>query len=444
MSARDEILALDRAHVWHPYTPAHDESAAPLVVARAEGPCFWDVDGTRYIDGNSSWWVATLGHRHPRLVRAAKTQLDSLSHVALGGLTHEPAARLASELAATMPGHDDPSLPTDRKLRRVFYSDDGSTAVEVAIKLCAQYWAQNTTLGAGSLRQRFIGLSGAFHGETVGATSVGGIDAFRAVYGPLLFDVLRAPSPSEPEGWARSFAAIERALREHSDIAAVIVEPLVQGADGMRMYPPEFLRALRAACDRGDVFLIVDEVFTGLGRTGTFWACERAGVVPDVLCSAKGLSGALFPFAATIVNERVYEGFRGGRDRAFLYGHSYCGNPLGCAVAREVLAVYRDERVLENVARIAPRIERAFSALHERVPSLRRPRALGAIGAIDLGDSGYLADAGWRVYAEARARGAYVRPLGDTVYVAPPLTIDLATLDELLEIVGESVAAALG
>lgn len=440
MTSRDEILALDRAFVWHPYTPAHDDSSPPLVVARAEGPHFWDIDGSRYIDGNSSWWVATLGHRHPRLLRALEEQARSLTHIALGGLTHEPAALLAKELVATMPGHDDPSLASDRRLRRVFYSDDGSTSVEVAIKLCAQHCAQNGR----AHRRRFIALSGGFHGETVGATSIGGIEAFRSVYGPLLFDVLRAPSPSEPDGWQRSFAAIDEALSSEGDIVAVVVEPLVQGADGMRLYPPEFLRALRDCCDRADVFLIADEVFTGLGRTGTFWACEQAGIVPDVLCSAKGLSGALFPFAATVANDRVYDGFRGGRERAFLYGHSYCGNPLGCAVAREVLAVYRDERVLENVQSNAPVIERAFAAMQERFPSLRRARALGAIGAIDLGDTGYLADAGWRVYAEARARGAYVRPLGDTVYVAPPLTIDRQTLDELLRIVEESIAAVLG
>lgn len=440
MTSRDEILALDRAFVWHPYTPAHDESIPPLVVARAEGPYFWDIDGSRYIDGNSSWWVATLGHRHPRLLRALGEQARSLTHIALGGLTHEPAALLAQELVATMPGHDDPSLTSDRRLRRVFYSDDGSTSVEVAIKLCAQYCAQNGL----AHRRRFIALRGGFHGETIGATSVGGIEVFRSVYGPLLFDVFRAPSPCEPDGWQRAFEAIDEALTRQSDIVAVIVEPLVQGADGMRIYSPEFLQALRASCDRADVFLIADEVFTGLGRTGTFWACEQARIVPDVLCTAKGLSGALFPFAATVVNERVYDGFRGGRERAFLYGHSYCGNPLGCAVAREVLAVYRDECVLDQVQRNAPIIERAFVAMQERFPSLRRPRALGAIGAIDLGDSGYLSDAGWRVYAEARKRGAYIRPLGDTVYIAPPLTIDRQTLEELLSIVEESIATVIG
>jgi adenosylmethionine-8-amino-7-oxononanoate aminotransferase len=438
---RERILHADRAHVWHPYTPAHDEASAPLVIVRAEGSHFWDLDGTRYIDANSSWWVATLGHRHPRLLAALARQAGALAHVALGGLTHEPAAMLAAELSRTMPGADDVTLPSERALRRVFYSDDGSTAVEVAVKLCAQYWAQNGR----PARSRFVSLSGAFHGETVGATSVGGIDAFRAVYGRLLFDVVRAPSPADPRGWERSFDAVERALAEQSDtIAGVIVEPIVQGAAGMRMYDSGFLRALRAACDRADTLLIADEVFTGLGRTGPLWACAGAGVVPDVLCTAKGLSGALFPFAATVVNERVYDGFRGGRDRAFLHGHSYCGNPLGCAVAREVLAVYRDELILDRAAALAPRVARAFERFAARWPALRRPRAIGLVGAVDLGDGGYLAAPGWRVYSEALKRGVYLRPLGDTVYIAPPLTIDASTLDTLLAVVEDSLAATFG
>lgn len=437
---RTALLALDRAHVWHPYTPAHDDGLPPLVVARAEGARFWDVDGRSFIDANSSWWVASLGHRHPRLLAALARQSRELTHIALGGLTHEPAALLARELVETMPGYGDEALAADRRLARVFYSDDGSTSVEVAIKLCAQYWAQSTR----AKRTRFIALSGAFHGETVGATSVGGIDAFRTVYGSLLFDVIRTPSPHDAHGWERAVDAIVRELDAHRDtIAAVVVEPIVQGAAGMRVYEPAFLRAIREACDRSDTFLVADEVFTGLGRTGTFWACEHAHVVPDVLCTAKALSGALFPFAATVASERIYDGFRGGRDRAFLYGHSYCGNPLGCAVAREVLAIYREDRVLDRVAAITPKIRAAFEALAEEHPSLARPRAIGAIGAIDLGDQGYLDDRGWRVYEAALARGVYLRPLGDTVYVAPPLVIDDPTLDALLVGVTQSIRAAL-
>ncbi|WNG32739.1 adenosylmethionine--8-amino-7-oxononanoate transaminase [Archangium minus] len=426
---RADIVTLDKRHVWHPYT-AMDEYIAktdPLVVVRAEGPYLYDADGTRYLDANGSWWVSTLGHRHPRLVRALTEQAGSLPHTSLAGVTHEPAARLAQELVALAPG-----------LSRVFYSDNGSTAVEVAIKMAAQYWAQNGR----PRRTRFITLSGAFHGETIGATSVGGVEVFRDVFGPLLFDVVHVPSPAEPAGWEHAFARVEATLREHPDeIAAVILEPLIQGAAGMQMYAPAFVRAVREATRAVDTFLIADEVFTGMGRTGARFACDLAGVVPDLLCLAKALSGGLMPFAATLATERVFSGFGGGRERALYYGHSYCGNPLGAAVAREVLAVYRDEDVLGQVARKAPKVKAAFERMASTIPGVTRPRALGMVGAVDLGSGGYLASGGWRVYEAARRRGLYLRPMGDTVYIAPALNIPDAALDELLAGVEASLLA---
>ncbi len=427
---RSEVVARDKRHVWHPYTAmdAYIAGTDPLVVVEAEGPYLWDADGTRYLDANGSWWVSTLGHRHPRLVRALVEQAGRFPHTSLAGVTHAPAARLAEELAALSPGG---------QLPRVFYSDNGSTAVEVAIKMAAQYWAQNGRPG----RTRFITLSGAFHGETIGATSVGGVEVFRDVFGPLLFDVVHVPSPAEPTGWERAFAQVEATLRAHPDeIAAVIVEPLIQGAAGMHLYAPAFLRAVREATREVDTFLIADEVFTGLGRTGARFACDLAGVVPDLLCLAKALSGGLLPFAATLATERVFAGFGGGPERALYYGHSYCGNPLGAAVAREVLAVYRDEDVLGQVARKAPRVKAAFEHMAETIPGVTRPRALGMVGAVDLGTGGYLARAGWRVYEAARRRGLYLRPLGDTVYIAPALNIPDAALEELLA----GVEASLG
>lgn len=426
---RADIVTLDKRFVWHPYT-AMDEYIAktdPLVVVRAEGPYLYDADGTRYLDANGSWWVSTLGHRHPRLVRALTEQAGSLPHTSLAGVTHEPAARLAQELVALAPG-----------LSRVFYSDNGSTAVEVAIKMAAQYWAQNGR----PRRTRFITLSGAFHGETIGATSVGGVEVFRDVFGPLLFDVVHVPSPAEPAGWEHAFARVEATLREHPDeIAAVILEPLIQGAAGMQMYAPAFVRAVREATRAVDTFLIADEVFTGMGRTGARFACDLAGVVPDLLCLAKALSGGLMPFAATLATERVFSGFGGGRERALYYGHSYCGNPLGAAVAREVLAVYRDEDVLGQVARKAPKVKAAFERMAATIPGVTRPRALGMVGAVDLGSGGYLASGGWRVYEAARRRGLYLRPMGDTVYIAPALNIPDAALDELLSGVEASLLA---
>jgi adenosylmethionine---8-amino-7-oxononanoate aminotransferase len=460
LGARARIVDADKRHLWHPYTPM-DEYVAhgdPLVVARAEGARFWDADGRSYLDGNASWWVAALGHNHPRLVAALKRQADLLCHVSLAGVTHEGAALLAEEFVAICP----PGLS------RVFLSDNGSTAVEVAVKLAAQYWAQSGR----PERKRFVSLEGAFHGETVGASSLGGVEVFRRPFAGLLFDCIHVPSPGElaagvavadqagrlgaleAAAYGAAFEALARAVAGGAGtIAAVVLEPLVQGASGMRIYPPAYLRAARALCDEHDVFLVLDEVFTGYGRTGTFWACEQAGVSPDLLCAAKGFSGGMLPMGITAATERIFGGFLGGRERAFFYGHSFCGNPLGAAVAREVLRVFREERVLEGIAERAARIARAFAELGS-LGGVEHPRSLGMIGALDVrprpGDAlvfdpeahtGYLAGGGWRVFDEARRRGAYLRPLGDTVYVAPPVNIPLDDLDELLGILQQSVRA---
>ncbi|QQR44868.1 adenosylmethionine--8-amino-7-oxononanoate transaminase [Myxococcus xanthus] len=440
---RADIVGLDKAHVWHPYTAmeAYIAETDPLVVVRSEGAYLHDADGTRYLDANGSWWVSTLGHRHPRLMRALAEQAAALPHVSLAGITHEPAALLASELAAIAPGSDRPGLPASERLSRVFYSDNGSTAVEVAIKMAAQYWAQNGQ----PRRTRFITLSGAFHGETMGATSVGGVPLFREVFGPLLFDVVHVPSPAEEGGWARAFEQVQSTLRAHpEEIAGVILEPVLQGAAGMVMYSPDFVRAVREATREVDTFLIADEVFTGLGRTGARFAVDLAGVVPDMLCLAKALSGGILPFGATLASERVFSGFLGASNRALYYGHSYCGNPLGAAIAREVLAVYRDEDVMGQVARKAPRVKAAFERMAASIPGLVRPRAVGMVGAVDLGGGGYLARGGWRVYEAARRRGLYLRPMGDTVYIAPALTISDEALEELLSGVEASLQEVAG
>ena len=434
MNLRAEIIALDKRHVWHPYTPMDRYIAEvdPLVIDRAAGPRLFDVDGKSYLDANSSWWVASLGHGHPRLVAALAKQAARLAHVSLAGVTHEGAARLSEELVAVAP----------RGLTKVFYSDDGSTAVEVAIKLALQYWQNKGQ----TRRRRFIALDGAFHGETIGATSLGGVEVFRRPFAGVLLECVHVPPPSADAGesYARAFTALERVITEgHADIAAVVLEPILQGAGGMRSYDPEYLRRARALCDEHDVLLVVDEVFTGYGRTGPMWASDHAGIAPDLLCLAKGFSGGMFPMAATLATQRIFDGFLGDPARAFYYGHSYCGNPLGAAIAREVLAIYRDEDILAKAEIKAKRIAAAFHALAE-IPGTTRPRSIGMTGAIDLtAGADYLGRAGWRVYEEARKRGAYLRPLGDIVYIAPPLNIPDADLDELLTIVRESVMAAM-
>jgi adenosylmethionine---8-amino-7-oxononanoate aminotransferase len=424
---RSDIVRLDKRHLWHPYTPMGDyvDKGEPLVVVRAEGSRMFDADGRVYLDGNSSWWTASLGHRHPRLVAALCRQAAELDHVPLAGITHEPAARLAHELVAVAP----PGL------ERVFFSDDGSTSVEVAMKLALQYWYQNGR----PERRRFVALDGAFHGETLGVTALGGVEVFRRPFAGVLLECIHVPADG---GHARAFEALERVLREGADtIAAVVLEPLVQGAAGMRIYPAGYLERVRELTRQLDSFLVLDEVFAGYGRTGTMWAEEQAGVSADILCVSKAFAGGMLPMAATLVSERIFEGFLGEPSRAFFYGHTYCGNPLGAAVAREVLAVYRDEQILERAEPKSRRIARAFAEF-ARLPGVRSTRSLGMIGALDLAGEGYLSAAGWRVYEAALRRGAYLRPLGNVVYVAPPLNMDDADLEELLAILEESIRAA--
>lgn len=427
---RAQIVALDKRRVWHPYTAMDDyrQRVDPIVVDRAEGPFLWDVDGRRYIDGNASWWVASLGHNHPRLVRALVRQAERNCHSAMAGMTHRPAAELAERLCAVAPAG----------LDVVFYSDDGSTAVEVALKAALQYQVQSGR----PERTRFVALEEAFHGETLGVTAVGGVELFRRPFASVVPEHLFVPPPWRAGGVEEARAALARTLEaQRGRVAAVVLEPVVQGAAGMRTYPPAYLRAVRELCDEHDVLWIADEVFTGYGRTGPMWACELAGVSPDLLCTAKGFSGGTLPMAATLVSERVFAGFLGARDRAFYYGHSFFGNPLGAAVALEVLDVYDEERVLERAKPKAERIAQAFEGLASH-PSVASVRSRGMMGALDLaGDAGYLAEAGWRVYDEARRRGAYLRPMGNVVYVTPPLNIPDDVLDELLGIVRDAVAS---
>lgn len=444
---RARIVAADKRHGWHPYTPMDEYIAEtePLVIRRASGAHLEDLDGRRFIDGNSSWWTMALGHAHPRLVRAAQEQLAELPHVAFAGITHEHAALLAEELLSVAPAG----------LSRVFYSDDGSTAVEVAVKAAAQYWEQRGQ----PRRKRFVALDGAFHGETLAPTALGGVEVFRRPFRGLLMDCIHVPLYDED--WIEAFGELEKLLaRSGSEIAAVVLEPIVQGVAGMRMYPPEQLRRARELTARYDVLLVCDEVFTGYGRTGPMFACEHAGITPDILCVGKGFTAGLLPMAATLFTEELFDGFRGAPERAFYYGHSYCGHALGARVAREVLAVFREERVLEQLPERAALLQACFTELG-RLPGVKATRSLGMIGALELdaravndkradwdlleldGKTGYLDRSGWQVYAAALERGAYLRPLGNVVYTVPPLNIELSTLKELLQILGDSVRAVL-
>jgi adenosylmethionine-8-amino-7-oxononanoate aminotransferase len=419
-----DLVAADRAHLWHPFTQQRGWTDEPApIVERAEGTDLIDVEGRRYIDGVSSLWCNVHGHAHPRIDAALRDQLEHLAHSTMLGLSHRPAIELAQRLVEIAP----PGLT------RVFYSDSGSTATEIALKMAFQYWQQR-----GEQRPRFAALKMAYHGDTIGSVSVGGIDLFHSMYRPLLFDTLKA-EPGDLDD-------LERLLSAHrGEVAAVIMEPLVQGAAGMLVHPEGYLRGVRELCDRHEVLLIVDEVATGFGRTGRMFACEHEAVAPDLLCLAKGITGGYLPLAATLATERIYEGFLGEFEefRTFFHGHTYTGNPLACAAAVASLDVFREE---DTLAELAGKIE-LLAELLEPVaahPAVRELRRIGFMVGIELEEFPLATRMGHRVTLEARARGAIIRPLGDVVVLMPPLSISRADLARLVGITAAAIDAATG
>jgi adenosylmethionine---8-amino-7-oxononanoate aminotransferase len=417
---------LDHQHLWHPFTQQQGwTEEEPLVIVAGEGCYLIDSEGNRYLDGHSSLWCNVHGHRHPKIDAAIREQVDRVSHSTMLGLSHPWAIELAARLVAIAP----PGLS------RAFYSDSGATAAEIAIKMAFQYHQQRG--GEDTRRTSFVHLREGYHGDTIGSVSVGGIDLFHATYKPLLF-----PTHMAEPGDA---ADMERILTAHGpEISAVIVEPLVQGAGGMLVHPPGYLRAVRELCDEYGVLLICDEVAVGFGRTGTMFACEQEGVAPDFLCLAKGITGGYLPLAATLSTEAVYEGFLGAPEeyRTFFHGHTYTGNPLACAAALSNLDVFEEERTLE---RLQPKIA-LFAELLDGVlamPEVTEIRHKGFMAGIDLGAWDPALRMGHRVTEAARERGAIVRPLGNTVVLVPPLAISEAELRELLAIATESIAAAV-
>ncbi len=415
---------LDHDHLWHPFTQQQGwGEEEPLMIERGEGSYVIDTAGRRYIDGNASLWCNVHGHRHPAIDAAIRAQVDRISHSTMLGLSHPGAAELAARLIEIAP----PGLA------RVFYSDSGSTAAEIALKMAFQFQHQR---GEGG-RRTFVRLREAYHGDTIGSVSVGGIDLFHATYGPLLFDT-HAAEPGDA-------ADMERVLAAHADeVAAVIVEPLVQGAAGMILHPPGYLRAVRELCDRFGVLLICDEVATGFGRTGTMFACEHEGVAPDLLCLAKGITGGYLPLAATLTTEAVYDGFLGAPEeqRTFFHGHTYTGNALACAAALASLDVFEQERTLERLQPKIALLEQLLAGI-AALPEVSEVRQRGFMVAIDLGDHDISLRIGHRVTDAARERGAIIRPLGNTVVIVPPLSISAEELQALMGICAESIQAAI-
>jgi adenosylmethionine-8-amino-7-oxononanoate aminotransferase len=422
-SDTDRLRELDRTVLWHPFTQQQGwtEEDAPII-SHARGTTLTDTDGNTYIDGVSSLWCTVHGHRHPSLDAAVRRQLDQVAHTTMLGLSHPSAIELGAKLVDLAP----PGLA------RVFYSDSGSTAVEVALKMAYQWWAQQGQWW----RAKFVSLKHAYHGDTIGSVSVGGIDLFHGCYRPLLFETAQA----EPGDIASMEALID------DKVAAVVVEPLVQGAAGILLHPDGYLRAVRELCDRHGVLLICDEVAVGFGRTGTMFACEQEGVSPDFLCLAKGLTGGYLPLAATLTTERVYEGFLGAFEqfRTFFHGHTYTGNPLACAAALATLEVFETDRTLERlqekIALLADLLDREVAPL-DTVAEVRRR---GFMVGIELAGFPVEARMGHQVTLAARRRGAIIRPLGDTVVLMPPLAIEEAELRRLVEITGAAIRDATG
>ena len=417
-----DLSGIDREFLWHPFTQQRgwaDEE--PIIVDRAEGTDLIDVEGRRYIDGVSSLWCNVHGHGHARIDAAVRAQLSRVAHSTMLGLSHRPGIELAQRLVEVAP----PGLG------RVFYSDSGSTATEIALKMAFQFWTQSGQ----PERTKFVAMRMAYHGDTIGSVSVGGIDLFHTIYRPLLFDTLKT-EPGDAGG-------LEHLLAAHrGEVAAVIMEPLVQGAAGMLVHPEGYLRKVRELCDRYDTLLILDEVATGFGRTGRMFACEHENVAPDLMCLAKGITGGYLPLAATLATERVYEGFLGEHEefRTFFHGHTYTGNPLACAAAIASLDVFAEE---ETLTRLRPKLE-LLGALLEPIaahPAVRDVRRVGTMTGIELVGHPLPMRIGHRVTLEARRRGAIIRPLGDVVVLMPPLSISVNDLTRLVEITGEAIGA---
>lgn len=442
-----DLVKRDLSVLWHPCTQMKDHETLPLIpVRRGQGVWLEDMEGNRYIDAISSWWVNLFGHCHPAINAAIKAQLDQLEHVILAGFSHEPVIRLSERLVEiTPPG-----------LSRCFYADNGSSAVEVALKMSFHYWRNQGYTG----KTRFVSLGNSYHGETLGALSVGNVALYKETYQPLLLDTLVAPSPdcfdreagmSWEEHTRLKFAEMDRLLAQHADeVCAVIVEPLVQCAGNMRMYHPVYLSLLREACDRYNVHLIADEIATGFGRTGTLFACEQAGISPDFMCLSKGLTGGYLPLSVTLTTDEVYQAFYDNYRNltAFLHSHSFTGNPLGCSAALATLDIFATQPVLENNRLLAKTMHDLTTDLQDH-PHIAEVRQHGMILAMEMiADKAKRTPYPWqerrglKIYQYALGQGVLLRPLGNVVYLMPPYVITPEELGRVVEVARAGIALA--
>ncbi|MFH1386203.1 MAG: adenosylmethionine--8-amino-7-oxononanoate transaminase [bacterium] len=416
----------DKEYVWHPFTQMKTwVTNKPLIIERGDGVYLYDTDGNKYIDGVSSLWVTVHGHRKKEINDAIKKQLDLVAHSTFLGLSNVPAIKLAKKLVEITP----------KGLNKVFYSDNGSTAVEIALKMAFQYWQQSNKLQAPNNKQyqnhkyktKFITLENAYHGDTVGSVSVGGIDLFHKIYRPLLFKSFKV-KPGDVAGLERLMA------NHHLEIAAMIVEPLVQGAAGMIMMPKGYLKKVRRLCTKYNILLIADEVATGFGRTGKMFACEHENVSPDIMCVAKGLTGGYLPIAATMTTNKIYNAFLGKpeENKTFFHGHTFTGNPLGCAAALASLDLFKKEKLLTHVQNNIKLLTKELKNF-TKLKGVKEVRQCGMMVGIEI--TGHPQE----VILEARQRGVIIRPLGNVIVLMPPLSITPKDLRQLLQIAYKSI-----
>ena len=439
----------DLAHIWHPCSQMKDyETLPPMVIDHAKGPWLYDIHGKKYLDIVSSWWANLLGHCNPEINEAIKEQLDSLEHVIFANFSHRPAIELAERLADITPD----------RINKFHFNDNGSSSVEAALKMCFQFYHQTGK----PEKQRFMCLTEGYHGETIGALSVGSMDLFAKMYQPMMMDNIHVQAPDCfrcPYGKNREhcqcecFEHAEKAFKEHAhETAAMIVEPLLQGSAGMRIYPPLYLKKLRALCDKYDVKLIADEIATGFGRTGTMFACEQAGISPDVMCISKGLTGGYLPMSVTCVSDEIYDAFYAdyGEGKAFPHSHTYAGNPIGCAAALAVQKIMKEQHILETAAENAKWLTAELDKAFAHHPNVGEIRHIGLIHAIELvkdPEAKTPLDAkkrtGYAIYKKALERGLVLRPLGDILYFNPPLNITREELSTAIELAHESITDIL-
>jgi adenosylmethionine-8-amino-7-oxononanoate aminotransferase len=449
MISKRNLVAWDRRYIWHPFTQMKDYmDTNPLVIEKGDGCYLIDIAGNKYIDGVSSLWVLVHGHGKKELVDAVEKQSKILCHSTLLGLANVPSILLAKKLIEIVP----------RGLSRVFYSDNGSTSVEIALKMAYQYWQQK----GNKKKKRFISFTNAYHGDTIGSVSVGGIDLFHQVYGPLLFKTYRAPSsycyrcPLKLERETCGLACVEAFEKivkaHHEEACAVIVEPLVQGAAGMIMQPPGWLHAVWKIAKEYNLLFITDEVATGFGRTGNMFACDEEKISPNFLCVAKGITGGYLPLAATLSTEEVFNGFLGQFDefKTFFHGHTYTGNPLACAVAVENIDLFKKDRVLQKLKHKIVNLRKGLERFKD-LSHVGEVRQKGFMVGIELVKSRKTKKPyplgekiGQKVIWEARKRGVIIRPLGDIIVLMPPLAIDEPTLEKLVDVTYESIKAVTG